>query len=421
MRTVNSAVIAACLGLAACGDSAPTRAPSYQPGSIWDPDGDGEADGVYIDTDGDGVSDGIDTDMNGTVDLDLQGRPFGSGDGDKPGGGDGDKPGGGGDGDSSGNCEEQIVRNDRIPPDMLIVLDRSGSMKSGNTNRWDPSVSALKQVTMQLGGGISFGLMAFPAESNSCAAGTVNVPIGAGSAAAVSTALDGMRPNGNTPTSITLTAAHKLLGSVSADPDAIVTPKYVLLVTDGEPNCANNSQCDHLEPTANPLFEWQLFQMQLEAYTNCLSTNRDSQAISDSVNAIKAMTKDGIKTFVVGYDTGSGNIKNTMDMMAAAGGTGATSHIVVKSGDELVKALQDIAGKAASCTVTLEEAVADPSYVLVTIDDTTRLILNQPDGNGFTVAPDNRTVTIMGSSCDTLRLGVEHKVHVEVLCEPAIL
>ncbi len=53
-------------------------------------------------------------------------------------------------GSDDGNCQEYVVRNERVTPDMLIVLDRSGSMKRRDVNRWDPSVAAIKAVTGQL-------------------------------------------------------------------------------------------------------------------------------------------------------------------------------------------------------------------------------------------------------------------------------
>jgi Mg-chelatase subunit ChlD len=421
MRTVKGAMAVACFGLIACGDQGPTAASVHTPGSVWDPDGDGPKYGVYVDTDNDGKSDGIDTDGDGLPDLNLKGGPLDSGDGDD--GDDGDDTGDDdddsttddGDGDGTGNCQEQVIRNDRLPPDMLIVLDRSGSM--ANNDRWDPSVAALKNVTMELGGTIDFGLMSFP-QNDSCAPGKVDVPIAPNNAGPINTALSAMESEGGTPTSASLAEAHKLLGAVNADPDAQQKGKYVLLVTDGEPNCLD-VDCGPV-----PFDFWAPdFEMRLDAWSKCASAG-DPAAIKASIEEIQKMSKDGIKTYVVGYATGSGGIKSTMDMMAQAGGTGAKSHIVVNSGDELTKALQDIAGQAASCTLTLEKAVDNPSYVLVTIDKDTspvRLILNQPDGNGFAVGDDKRTVTIQGTSCDLLRSGNDHKLYVEVLCAPPIL
>src|SRR5688500_1262852 len=82
------------------------------------------------------------------------------GDGD---GGDADGDGSSADGDGAGDgdgqdgiCEEVGVRADQTTPDMLIVLDRSGSM--GEEGRWEPSRAAVVSVTEQLEAAIRFGL-----------------------------------------------------------------------------------------------------------------------------------------------------------------------------------------------------------------------------------------------------------------------
>ena len=75
----------------------------------------------------------------------------GSGDGDGSGSGDGDGDDwGSGDGDGSGSgdgdaCQSVFVRPQRVAPHMLILFDRSQSMST--FNRWNPSVSAVKDLT----------------------------------------------------------------------------------------------------------------------------------------------------------------------------------------------------------------------------------------------------------------------------------
>src|SRR4051794_12624064 len=55
----------------------------------------------------------------------------------------------GGSGSGSGNgCSDAVVRNNRVTPDILIVLDRSGSMEMNG--RWDPSVKGVESITKAL-------------------------------------------------------------------------------------------------------------------------------------------------------------------------------------------------------------------------------------------------------------------------------
>ena len=61
----------------------------------------------------------------------------------------------------SGNvCEAVSLAANPQVPDMMIVLDRSGSMTEGG--RWLPSVSAVRRLTQGLQDEIRFGLTLFP-------------------------------------------------------------------------------------------------------------------------------------------------------------------------------------------------------------------------------------------------------------------
>ena len=114
-----------------------------------------------------------------------------------------------------------------------------------------------------------------------CEAGSMVVPVAPKQSSAIASALGMMSPSGGTPTSDTLKAAHVLLGKSVAAPDQMVAPKFVLLVTDGEPNCTNGSD-----------------------------------PVAASVAEIASLAKDGIKTYVVGYNTDMDPAKSAMDMMA---------------------------------------------------------------------------------------------------------
>ncbi len=385
MQRANVAVLAACLGVLACGEPPSTNLPGYTPG-----DGNG--------TGGNG------TGGNGT-----------GGNGNTGGGnGSGDNGGGGGAGDV---CQEQKIGNNKVIPEVLIVLDRSGSMDMGN-DRWTPSVNAIKAVTAELGEQIEFGLMAFPGagqapapkdcsqygifdpqrwtcelqnngggwgNADQCQVGSLAVDIGFETADDIGTALSAMRPNGGTPTALTLAEAGKYLQATQGGLlDEAPQPQYVLLVTDGEPNCGGD--------------------------------------VGDTVKEIEKLAKAGVKTFVIGYEI-SGRTVGDMDRMAAAGDTGYTKHLAVQNEATLVAALREITGQLASCTVVLEEPVADPTYVLVTLNGV-GITLNQPDGNGFSVDPEGRIVTILGESCEKLRnpkVGEVSQIAVSVECTPQIL
>ena len=315
---------------------------------------------------------------------------------------------GSGDGNYDGDgCEKTAVRSTPTTPDMLIVLDRSASMApTGNdsrTDRWRGSVNAVVEVTAALDDGINFGLMTFPSArggggrdvSAQCAPGSVNVDLGLGNGPEIADALRRMGPGGYTPTAATLTEALDVIGSpVTADQTA-TPPKYVLLVTDGEPNCSAD----------------------FGGILGSGGSIEDPRAREETVAAIQALTKQGVQTFVVGYQTAQTSFAGQLDRMAAAGGTGEKKHRSVESGSQLTSAFEELAGRAISCSYELEAAVSDTTRVLVTVDDEPRAYGRASDG--WTLGPDGRTVTLTGAACDAAQRGAIFSI--EVTCDPIVV
>jgi hypothetical protein len=311
----------------------------------------------------------------------------------------GDVTGGGA---SNGNtqCTKRAVLPTRTTPDMLVVLDRSGSMAPGGndrgTDRWSGSVAAVTEVVERFEDRVSFGLMTFPnagaggrgGNTQQCAAGSVNVPVGGDTSAAIASVLERMNPGGYTPTAATLEAVRGVIGETVVV-DAVVPPKYVLLVTDGDPNCSGSwsSGSGFGQP--------------------------DPEARQQTIAAIEALTELGVRTFVVGYQTADTGFAQQLDMMAAAGGTGERQHRSVDSGDDLVSAFEEIADRAVSCSYKLEKPVTDASYVLVTVNGKSRAFGSPADG--WTLGPDMQTITLTGASCDAVQDGQGFTV--EVVCD----
>jgi hypothetical protein len=332
-------------------------------------------------------------------------------------------PGGGATGATGGSsgggvCESNTVRTARVSPEMLIVLDRSLSMQQGS--RWTPSVSGLKAITSALQADVAFGLMAFPGTSGgnapidcfalsdpqrmgeclalqdlggsgmTCNAGSLNVPVGYNNAATIAQALDGMAPDGATPTAVTLQAARAELEKLVTGPDQLASPKYVLLVTDGAPNCTDGSLG---------------------------VSGQDQAAVSASLAAIQAMAQSGIKTYVLGYDTQKdATLRSVLDQMARAGGTGDSAHRAIENESGLITAFQQITSTALACEFALEKPVIDKIYVRVVLDGRQ---LGVEDPNGWVLSPDRRKVRLQGGACTALS-GAGHILNVTVECEPVL-
>ena len=316
-------------------------------------------------------------------------------------------------------CEVVHVNANPATPDMLIVLDRSGSMTEGG--RWMPSVSALRRVTMELQSSIRFGLAMFPDPAtappdlanaltqcltapdpqacldevtnqiaNVCAPGAVVVPIAIDNAAAIGQAFDMTLPAGGTPTGETLQGLVDTFGAPQTDPDQEQIAKFVLLVTDGQPTCPAGMGMETTQPD-----------------------------IDLANTAIDALTGRGVRTYVIGYDTtGAGNeeFAAVLDGFAQRGGTGDTMHRPVEDEQSLLTELQRIAGDVVSCSFVLDAAPPRPDFVLVRLDGT-QINLNDP--NGWMLVGD-RNVQLTGTACETLKDGGQHAVDVEVRCSVVV-
>jgi von Willebrand factor type A domain len=333
--------------------------------------------------------------------------------------------------DGNGNCEVVKVGTGPVVPDMLIVLDRSGSMKQEPTNidcrngvdlfnpvtyacfgvdcadpanansvlcggtqvinRWDPSVSALKTVTTTLQDRVSFGLMLFPDPNaprgaGSCAVGDVAVSEDLNTAGSIAQVLDRTSPGGGTPTGPALQRVLTRVQSKDYDIDVAPPPQYVLLVTDGQPTCPGGNGGGGGD--------------QDRALT--------TQAITDLKNA-------GVTTYVLGYDAQlDPRFEDALNEFARAGGTDRYRPV----GDEqsLVAEIENITKRAASCSYQLAKKPADPSYVLVKLDGQQ---LNLGEANGWTIT--DRNVEVQGEACQALQGGGSHTLDVTVQCEKVIL
>ncbi|MET0286608.1 MAG: vWA domain-containing protein [Polyangiales bacterium] len=307
-------------------------------------------------------------------------------------------------------CQKIQLPSNPANPEILIVQDRSGSMVGlGGTggpgvNRWAPSVSALKKVTSELGDTVAFGLMLFPAPGSGggglgaiipglggggaggCTPGKVDVEVATGSAEAIAAKLDMSAPDvGNTPTAQSLEAA---LGVIDTAPcaDCRKPPKYVLLVTDGQPTCG--------------------------AAGGTMTTPEDIEATNAAIDALKAA---GVTTYVIGYDTARDPaVAAAMDGFAEHGGT--EKHLPVEDEASLLAELTRIAGALVPCEFELSGDVDDPSFVRVEIDGVTYEF-----GKDWEL--DGRTVRLKedGGACPKLRDARLHQLQITRECAPIVV
>jgi hypothetical protein len=306
-------------------------------------------------------------------------------------------------------CESIMLRSTPTVSNVLVVLDRSSSMyrEAGfgvpGVDRWNPAVAAIRSVTASLDDRVQFGLMLFanpdaPAGMTLCGAGKVDVAPAPDTGPAIAAELTG-DPNeltGSwTPTAVSLAAARTALSGLPGR-------SYVLLVTDGAPNCNSSldgARCrcgsDTMSCADNPRL--------------CIDEDR-------SVAEVAALHEAGIDTYVVGYETSAW--ADVLDRMAAAGGTGRTSHIPVGDEASLRSALTEIAGSVISCTVELSGPPDVVEFVQVTLDGVDVPHESVARGDASWALVDERFVQLRGAACTTLRDGAAHDLAIRRECQP---
>jgi hypothetical protein len=278
-----------------------------------------------------------------------------------------------------GECGK--VEFTRVSPNVMILLDRSGSMDNdaGGQPRWTVAKAAIQTVTESYDALIRFGLATYSAcLPGGCAAGSIVVPIAADNAAAINGFLsdklaEGSRNGQNQtasgvqylcdsgdPETSTGKSLNALVGESSLQ-DA-TRDNAVLLVTDGEESSA------------------------------CVSGGIDGPT---GAAALLAQARS-VKTFVVGLGVNAASV----DAIAQAGGTGQL--VSANNQSELTAALDGIAQSLSSCDFVLGSTPPDPSKLNVYFNRDPAGVPEDPT-NGWSYDPASNTLRFHGSSCDELQ------------------
>lgn len=297
------------------------------------------------------------------------------------------------------NCGVTNHMGNRLPPDLLLVFDKSGSMQedpmTGNNcnpvltcnSKWHLATDAVNMAVAASEATIRWGLKFFsnPGGNNNCAVNAgASVPIGLNSAGAIMTALAANAPGGSTPTTAAITNGGNYLATLTTP-----NPRFLVLVTDGQPTCG--------------------------------AGNGNNGA--DDANAIMAVSTQaarGYGTFVIGVNNLVGANANvaaaTLTQMSINGmhpRAGTPNYYVVTDTAGLVTALEAIGTQVSSCTFTLDTVPPVPTNVKVQGDGAT---IPPNDINGWVYEPGMRSVTLKGTYCDNVLNGTIQNVVVLFGC-----
>lgn len=279
-------------------------------------------------------------------------------------------------------CAPRSYALNKVPPDVLMLLDRSGSMDElpdgttcrrpvppcGTDTKWLQMVQAVNQVVSATETTIRWGLSLFPSDMQCAAPIVVNVDVAQNSAVPIAAALTATMPMGITPTRLALKSAAEYLSNRG---DA--NPHYIVLATDGLPNCGTDASTLNLD-----------------------DSDQTIQAVRDIAN------KQGIPVFVIGVGQ-LADEQAVLSAMAVAGGEGnlvPTSYFPASSVADFVKALNTVTTATSPCSFGLGSLSVSPDALTVTAGasavprDTAHL-------NGWDVTNANAAVRLYGPWCDT--------------------
>jgi len=263
-------------------------------------------------------------------------------------------------------------------PNLYFVLDRSGSMNEDN--KWGTIVNVITTVVLELGPRVNVGVAVFPnpaAGPDTCATGDAVIPLSRGdvpsrelgpTATAILETLGSVGAQGGTPTAATLTGLLPLLKTFPGK-------TYVVLATDGGPNCNPNAVCGAAQ-----------CQLDIEATPGCVTNTNccagpggalDCLDAEPTTLAVQALADNDFPVYVVGVP-GSAPYATLLNALATAGGTARDAngpgpqYYDVATTDEpaLQSALFQVAGKiAGNCQLTLDAVPPNPNLVNVFIDE----------------------------------------------------
>lgn len=326
-----------------------------------------------------------------------------------------DSAGGQGDShiDPDAACAVATSAGERVPPNILLLFDHSGSMSTteGSQTRWASATGAINDLLPKLPADVRLGLKLFEAvQGDTCASATYSKPdVAMGPVASTSKSIQcwigkatcagitAASPTGLTPMMFAEQGAVTYMKGLALDGQ-----KVIILITDGTPE-------DFCTPTST---------------------------VAGVIAAANAGKLANVTTYVIGVPGGD---ISTLSQVASAGGGKRTPtcvasttdptkacHYQIGSGNvqaDLLKALDDITGKSLTCVFKVPtasgDAGVDPTQVNVNLTvggASTTLNKDTTHMSGWDYTDGGSTITLYGSPCNTVLTDGTSKVDILLGC-----
>ncbi len=341
--------------------------------------------------------------------------------------------GGGGEGspDTLEACGATAFRLERNPPEVVLVLDRSGSMRrtaEGGVpgteglpfdaiDRWTYTSNAVNAVVKATEDNVRWGMKmypmctpgaqsgnVYPCSPNPCSVEGGYTSADVGQFQTISSAVAGAKPALNFGATPTAHAVKDAAAKIKAS--GRETQKYLLLATDGVPNCKVMP-----DPPLNP--SWPA------------GTDIDGSQVQFAVDAVKAAHDEGIPVFVLGIAISEASAgaeaqkaHAALNQMALAGGKARENETVkyysAVNEAALKDALAEIAAATVSCDIPLGREPPENAQTRVDVDDGE---VKEDAAQGWTwTTPAKKSITLNGDLCMKLKRGELKKTVISFGC-----
>lgn len=300
-------------------------------------------------------------------------------------------------------CQEFNSVASPVPPDVMFLLDRSGSMlevgfdlQNPNKTRWQALYESVEAVVDDgADATIAFGAKTFSTQGfGQCGVSPqADVPIMLNNAALLLATIPGpmAQVNGGTPTNLGLEMTMDYMKQY----EGIGGSKFIILITDGGIMCTMDA----------------------------------AQSLADAV----AVLEDGFQNFqittyvvaIAASNFGNPSPVTQLDTMAVAGGApkmglGGEDFYRADDAQQLADALAEVVENSylTSCVINLEEAPFFPELTQVVVGGQSfELVADCELQDGFIYTnPENTQIKLCGTACDLL--GIDQQAEVQYYCDP---
>lgn len=308
----------------------------------------------------------------------------------------------GGTGNTGGNgCQSVQVTPTRSIPNVMFLVDQSGSMVEsfgGGEDRWEAAHSAINSIVSDLDSIVRFGLTTYTSrngfqDGRDCPRLPTHIGFDLNNSSTFGT--DTIYPYSypsedgeDTPTGDSIDA---LVGLIQADPPPPEGPTIIVLATDGEPD-----SCECADNYPNPISNGSEY---------CESGATDPKV--EAVNAAAAAHAAGIDVFVLWVGQLSNNsTRNHLQEVANAGVNGTGTVWVGDNPANLSNAFQSIISDSISCQVQIDKPFDDREKACnegdVRLNGTP---LSCPTDWQVKDEPPYNVIELVGTACDEFKSG----------------